>query len=118
MVPDRHALLAELAQREQRLAERLASRATQVRRVVDTATLQMISRMEYVLRERSRRVSQAEQLLRQLDPKMALRRGYSLVRNEAHTLIRGVSDVKLGETLTITTAHAIIRAGVIDATQK
>jgi exodeoxyribonuclease VII large subunit len=118
LVPDRHALLAELAQREQRLAERLNSRAVQVRRVVDMAALQMIDRMTRVLRDHTRHVAQAEQLLRQLDPKMALRRGYSLVRNEAHALIRGADDVKLGETLTITTAHAIIRAGVIDAKQK
>jgi exodeoxyribonuclease VII large subunit len=118
LVPDRHALLAELAQREQRLAERLAGRAVQVRRTVDTASLQMIDRMERVLRDHTRHVAQAEQLLRQLDPKMVLRRGYSLVRGETHTLIRDAHDVKLGETLTITTAHAIIRAGVIDAKQK
>lgn len=118
LVPDRHAFLAELAQREQRLAERLAGRAAQVRQVVDTAALRMVERMERVLRDRTRHVSQAEQLLRQLDPKTVLQRGYSLVRNEERALIRDVRDVKLGETLTITTAHAIIRAGVIDAKQK
>jgi exodeoxyribonuclease VII large subunit len=118
LVPDRHALLAELSQREQRLAERLTARAERVRQQVDTAASKMIARLTYVLSERRRDIAQAELTLRQLDPKTVLQRGYSLVRGEGNKLIRDVHDVKLGETLTITTAHAIISAGVTDAKQK
>jgi exodeoxyribonuclease VII large subunit len=71
-----------------------------------------------VLTDRARHIAQAESLLTALDPKNILRRGYSLVRGQHGQLIRGAHDVKLGETLTITTAHAIIQAGVIDAKQK
>lgn len=118
LVPDRHALLAELAQREARLADRLAGRAAEIRRVVDTAATRMIDRMQYILEQSKRDVAQAMLLLKQLDPKVVLQRGYSLVRGEGGRLIRDVHDVKLGETLTIQTAHAIIRAGVTDAKQK
>jgi exodeoxyribonuclease VII large subunit len=118
LVPDRHALLAELAQREKRLADRLAARTTEIRRFLQTATAHMIERMQYVLGERKQHIVQAELLLKQLDPKVVLQRGYSLVRNQKGQLIRYVHDVKLGETLEIQTAHAIIQVGVIDAKQK
>lgn len=118
LVPDRHALLAELAQREKRLADWLAVRVADVRRIVDTAANRMVERMQYVLAERKRHIAQAELLLKQLDPKVVLQRGYSLVRGKNGQLIRDVHDVKLGETLEIQTARAIIQAGVIDAKQK
>lgn len=118
LVPDRHALLAELAQREQRLADALTTRAAHMRRTVTAAAAKMIARLEYVLSERRRDIAQAQQTLRQLDPKTVLQRGYSLVRAQNGQLIRDVHDVKSGDVLTITAAHAIIRAGVIDATQK
>ncbi|HVI69310.1 MAG TPA: exodeoxyribonuclease VII large subunit [Magnetospirillaceae bacterium] len=117
VVPDRHALLAELDQREQRLAERVAARAAEVRGLVDTATARMISRLEHILGDRLRAVTQAESLLRQLDPKVILRRGYSLVRDEKGKLVKDAAKITPGNVLTITTARAIIRAGVIDAKQ-
>jgi exodeoxyribonuclease VII large subunit len=118
LVPDRHALLAGLAQREQRLADRLSGRAADVRRTVDSAALRMIARLEYVLAERGKYIQQAQLLLKQLDPKVVLQRGYSLVRAANGTLVRSGKHVKPGDILTITAEHAIIRAGVIDAKQK
>ncbi len=117
LVPDRHAMLAELVQREQRLAERLESRASEVRGLVHTAATRMIARLEHVLADRAKIIQQAELLLKQLDPKVVLQRGYSLVRDEKGNLIKNAAKITPGNVLTITTAHAIIRAGVIDAKQ-
>lgn len=117
LVPDRQALAAELTQRQKRLAQLFASRISAVRRTLETATQQMINRLDQMLAQQRRQIEQAQLLLKQLDPRVVLQRGYSVVRGARGQLIRGVHDVKLGETLEITSAHAIIRAGVIDATQ-
>ncbi len=117
LVPDRQALLAELAQREQRLAQRLESRTADVRGLVNTAATRMIARLERVLGDRAKIIQQAELLLKQLDPKVVLQRGYSLVRDEKGNLVKNAAKITPGNVLTITTARAIIRAGVIDAKQ-
>lgn len=117
LVPDRLAMLGELAQRERRLAAQVEKRVAQTRVVVNTAAKHMIERLERVLNEQSRRVKQSEQLLRQLDPKVVLQRGYALVRDEKGNLVKDAAKITPGNVLTIAVAHAIIRAGVIDAKQ-
>lgn len=118
LVPDRHALLAELAQRERRLYERLANRAEHVRRRIDLATSHMLEHLRHAFNDRKRQVQQAELLLKQLDPTVVLKRGYALVRDEHGALVRGAGQLKEGDVLTIQVARAIIKAGVINATQK
>lgn len=117
LVPDRQALIGELAQREHRLAERIESRLAEVRHLVNTAAIRMVERLEAVVTERSRYIHQAEQLLRQLDPKVVLQRGYSLTRDQKGNIVNDGAKITPGDVLTITTARAIIRAGVIDAKQ-
>lgn len=117
LVPDRHALLAELSQREKRLAQQLESRAKEVRKVVDSAAIRMVGNLQQLLQENRRRIAQAELLLRQLNPKAVLQRGYSLVRDERGALVTDAAKITPGTVLTITAARAIIRAGVIDAKQ-
>lgn len=118
LVPDRHAILAELEQRERRLYQRIELRAVDVRKQIDTAAIRMINRLQYVLNERRRDLAHAELLLKQLDPKVVLKRGYALVRDANKKVVRAPGDVKPGDIVTIIAAHAIIRAGVIDATQR
>lgn len=117
LVPDRHAFLAELAQRERRLSERMEGRVSEITRLVNTVASRMASRLDYVLNDRIKLVTQAELLLKQFDPKVVLQRGYSLVRDQKGNLVKDAAKITPGEMLTITTARAIIRAGVIDAKQ-
>jgi exonuclease VII large subunit len=56
-------------------------------------------------------------ILRQLDPKLALRRGYALVRDANGRLI-GDKPPKPNQTLSIETSKFIIKAGVKDARKK
>ncbi len=117
LVPDRAALLAELAQREQRLAERIRSCAEQIRQKIAGASEQMFARLQSHLADRAKQIAQAEALLKQLDPKVVLQRGYSLVRDEKGKLVKNAAKITPGTVLTIELSRAIIRAGVIDAEQ-
>ncbi len=119
LVPDRRALLVEIVQREKRLAGRIEQRAHTIRQTVDAAALRMIHHLQYALTDRLRHVAQAELLLKQLDPAVVLRRGYSLVRDAGGKIIRGnATGVKLGDKLTVTTEYAIMTTGVIDVQRK
>ncbi|MGH7196265.1 MAG: exodeoxyribonuclease VII large subunit [Candidatus Saccharimonadales bacterium] len=115
LVPDREALARELTQRERRLAERMANRATQLHQQAENAASSMLARLQSVLDERKRQVAQAKLVLKQLDPKTVLQRGYALVRDEKGRLVRGnAANISVGDELTVTTSHAIIKAGVKD----
>ncbi|HKX73280.1 MAG TPA: exodeoxyribonuclease VII large subunit [Candidatus Saccharimonadales bacterium] len=112
LVPDRQAVIKELTQRERRLYERLAMRFAALRRLVDDAPQLMVARIDAAVVEHTRRLHHAQRLLKQLDPKVVLQRGYALVRTTQNTLVKNVNDVKKGDLLTITLAHAILKAEV------
>ncbi len=115
LVPDRYALIRELGQRERRLYERMVNRTTELRRRVERAASQMVGRVADALGDTQRRLAQARLVLRQLDPKVALRRGYALVRDQRGKLVRGTVDqIKPGDKLTIHTTSAILGVGVND----
>lgn len=118
LVPDRHAMLAELTQREHRLTERVLHRFTATRQKIDTAAAHMLTAMQQALTNQRRQLKQAELLLKQCDPQTALQRGYALVRNEQQAIVRDSKALRPGDVLTIDVAHAIITAGVINAKQK
>lgn len=112
LVPDRQAVIKELTQRERRLYERLEMRFTSIKRLVSDAPELMVARIEAAVVEHTRRLHHGQRLLKQLDPKVVLQRGYALVRTQNNTLIKKVNDVKKGDLLTITLAHAILKAEV------
>lgn len=112
LVPDRRAMIQEVTQREHRLFERVTNRVESIKRLVRDSPIRMATRLEYVLAERRRHVQHAARILTQLDPKVVLRRGYALVRTEKDTLVKQANDVKIGDLLTISLAHAILKAEV------
>lgn len=112
LVPDRHAMIRELNQREHRLYERINARLAVVRRLASDAPELMLARIDSAIVEHQRRLRHAQQLLQQLDPKVVLKRGYAIVRTAQGRLPKKASDVKIGDVLTITLAHAILKAEV------
>lgn len=118
LVPDRAAILAELTQREKRLADMLSTHAETIRRTLALALSTMLKQIELAVGERRQHIKQAELLLKQLDPHIVLQRGYALVRDAKNQIVRQASQARPGDVLTITLAHAIIEAGVINATTK
>jgi exodeoxyribonuclease VII large subunit len=118
LVPDRAALLAELAQREQRLADRITTHIERVSQTVAAAPQHMFERLQARLADYTKQIAQAESLLKQLNPKVVLQRGYALVRDQKGNIVKNDAKITPGTVLTIELARAIIRAGVIDAKQK
>jgi exodeoxyribonuclease VII large subunit len=113
LVPDRQAFIRELTQLEQRLYERIAVRTAELRRKLDGAAADMLQHINHTLADYRLRVLHAEALLKQLDPKTVLRRGYALIRDAQGRLIRGRAEhIKPGDQLTITTSSAILKTGV------
>lgn len=119
LVPDRRAWLNELTQRERRLYERMVRRVQDIRHKTDTAPSYMLAHLSHHFADASRRVAHAEQLLKQLDPRVVLQRGYALVRTQKGELVRAdAANITTGDTLTVSTSHAIIEAGVKNVTRK
>lgn len=118
LVPDRRAIIAEISQRERRLYERIVTRLVSLRRLIDDAPQLMVARIDAAVVEHSRRLHHAQRLLKQLDPKVVLQRGYALVRGENGQLLKKVNDVKKGDVLAITLAHAILKAEVTHVDSK
>jgi exodeoxyribonuclease VII large subunit len=118
LVPDRKAIIAEINQRERRLYERIVTRFVNLRRLIDDAPQLMVARIDAAVVEHTRRLHHAQRLLKQLDPKVVLQRGYALVRDQNGALLKQVNDVKKGDTLAITLAHAILKAEVTHVDSK
>ncbi|HSW81095.1 MAG TPA: exodeoxyribonuclease VII large subunit [Candidatus Saccharimonas sp.] len=117
LAPDRHAITRELDQREHRLYQRLEHQLTDVQRLLRETPQLMLARLESAVVEHKRRIHHAEQLLKQLDPSVVLRRGYALVHVN-NKLVKKANDVKTGDLLTIALAHAILKAEVIHVSTK
>lgn len=112
LVPDHRDLLREIGHQERHLLERLDTRLGDINRQVNSAAGDMLMRMERALNEHSQSLRRAEMVLNQLNPRTVLNRGYALVRDASGKLVRSAADAKVGDTLTITTANAIMDVGV------
>ena len=64
----------------------------------------------------TRRYDTMRQVMRQLDPRAVLKRGYALVRDHMGSIVK--SRPLTGDNLTIETAHFIIETEVKDARAK
>lgn len=113
LVPDSQELLRDIGHQEKHLLHRLDTRLSDIRRLVADSAQNMLGHIEHALSEYEQSVSRAEMVLRQLDPKVVLRRGYALVRDSAGRLVKGAGDgIKPGDKLAISLSNAIIYVGV------
>ena len=110
LIPDKQALLRELQHKKRHMIITMQSRSTALHKQVSATATQLMSRMQHMLKNQARQVAHAEQLLRQLDPKTVLRRGYGLVRNQQGALLK--TKPQVGDKITIELNQAIIKAGV------
>lgn len=115
LVPDRQALLRELSQNERHLAERLASQLSDAKRRVNEVGKHMLQHIDRGYQEQKLALQRAQLVLRQLDPKVVLARGYAMVHDAQNRLVRGTAKgLKPGDEITISTQYAIIKSGVIN----
>jgi exodeoxyribonuclease VII large subunit len=117
LVPDRLALLQTLEVKKHQLTLRLDKRLHLLRQQVDATTDKLLHKVQQQIVQQQRRVHYAKQVLRQLNPKTVLQRGYSLVRHE-QKVITDASSVKVGDELQIELSRAILQVGVQDVHKK
>ncbi len=117
LVPDREALIRELHHKQRRMFTQLSSHRERLQRHTKQAIERLLGRLSGALDTQRRHVHYARQTLRQLDPKVVLQRGYSLVRTEKG-LVKDASTLKPGDTIAIELSSSIIKAGVHDVQPK
>lgn len=119
LVPDRQAVIEGLRHKRRHMLVRLQARRQRVIQQVDAAIERLLVRMRHKLETQQRHVQYARQTLRQLDPKVVLRRGYGLVRDEKGAVVRGgANEVKPGDRLVVELYESIINVGVQDVRKK
>lgn len=118
LVPDRAALSRELHQKQQRMMTQLSARRERIQRHTTLTVERLLTRLQQSLNGQVRHVAYARQTLRQLDPKVVLRRGYALVRDSRQAIVHDPARLKAGDEVVIETANAIINAGVTNVQPK
>lgn len=115
LVPDRDAVRQDVLHRQRHMASRLQHRVHAANVRAGMAAQHLLGRIGQVLVRERRRVEYAEQILRQLDPRVVLQRGYALVRDGQGKVVSGA---KPGDRLTIETVHEIMDVGVENVRKK
>lgn len=115
LVPDQQEVLSDAMHKERHLLQQLEGRLGTISQTVTDAGRRMLTQFDHTVTEYAQRLRSAELVLKQLDPKVVLNRGYALVRNAGGTLVRGdAAGLKPGDELTVAISHAIIYTGVKD----
>lgn len=113
LVPECDVILRQIAREQQVCTLRLTSRLETTKSGVDNQIQQCVDMLESSLANYRQHVSQYSTLLRQLDPKVVLKRGYALVRdNKNHLLRANAKDLKPGDMINVTLESATIEAEV------
>jgi exodeoxyribonuclease VII large subunit len=117
LVPDRQAIISELHHKNRHMLTRLGARREQILHQVSTTVERLLGRMRHKLETQARHVQYARQTLRQLDPKVVLRRGYALVRDERGNIAKS-TELQPGDVIAIELDKSIIKAGMQDVRKK
>lgn len=113
LVPDQKELLRDIGHKEKHLLQQIDVRLQDIKRQLSDAAGKMIERMGHAAGEYQQNVRRAALVLRQLDPRVVLKRGYALVRDAEGLLVKGSAEgIKPGDELTVATEGAIIDVGV------
>jgi len=117
LVPDKRETIARVEYVERRLMTRIRERGNEVRQQVERLDEGLRLQTHRAFTATSRRLEHIELVLKQLDPRLALRRGYAIARFN-QTILRQSSLVKPGDEIEIELQDGIINAGVHHVSQK
>lgn len=112
LVPDKRELVARLAHNVHRMTMLMERRLHSLQQTVAVAQTIMLDLLTDHYESLNDRASRLAIVLKQLDPCLALRRGYAFVRLADGSLLRGGALPTVGDDLTIESEIAIITAGV------
>lgn len=117
LVPDRREILAQVAHSREIIMDTLERRKHTISNAVDVVRQQVFSHVQQRQKELAKHLQLTQTILKQLNPKTVLNRGYALVRDAQGKIARG-AGVKIGDTLDIELESAIIKAGVTNVQAK
>ncbi len=117
LTPDAHELHQRLSLTKTRLKERLHAKVEEQLRFIQHQRRSLGERMIAQISQLNAQLRSYRQLLGQLHPSVALRRGYSLVRHN-DKLLRDGRALQAGERLSIETSRAIIESEVRNVRNK
>jgi exodeoxyribonuclease VII large subunit len=109
LVPGRR--LEDLEQRLLRSFDRLGHRVTQIKDSTAAAERRLAAFEQLVLSDRRNRVAALERMLRSVDPKAVLNRGYAIVKSK-NKILKNPNAVKIGDPLMIQLAEGNLDAKV------
>lgn len=109
LVPDRHEMQALVQRDVVRMIRRLEQRVATLRDGVATAQVSMLDKLQKSYDRLRVHYEQGALLLRQLDPRMVLKRGYSLLKDVSGRI---VTQVNIGDNVQIETKQMLINAEV------
>jgi exodeoxyribonuclease VII large subunit len=113
LVPDKRAVLEQLASRQDRLVITVRHTLKQVRQELAGHAQVLQRSAQHVLSQARTQMELRQQLLTAYDPQAALKRGYALVRLHG-TVVRSGADLKAQDKIAVQLADAQLTASVID----
>lgn len=118
LVPDRREYLAETTNHVRWMLNQIDTKLQWQKDEARNAQQRMLESMQRRIEKTQQRARELSAVIGQLDPRLALRRGYSLARLPDGRLLRDGSSVKPGDTFTLELTKHIIEAGVTNVRQK
>lgn len=116
LVPSRQEILARVDSELKRVLARSERGLDELAGKVESDHATMLATIESSFSDLTRRYDTLRQVLRQVDPRLVLNRGYALVRDEAGRNLQ--TRPNTGDNLTVETAQFIIETEVKNARQK
>lgn len=117
LVPDRREIMATVDANLKNLLVKFENNLLGVSGKLSRQRADMLTYLEQIISDSEMRQSYLSAVLKQLDPRTVLNRGYSIVRDAKGKIVTG-GNVGVGERLTIENAKCIIKAEVKNARQK
>ncbi|MEO5690921.1 MAG: exodeoxyribonuclease VII large subunit [Candidatus Saccharimonadales bacterium] len=115
IVPDRQEIIRQTTDTVRHIIRSMQQRAVELGDKIRDQRCTQLRIIEQTVADMRQRVMMQSALIKQLDPKQALHRGYSLLYDEKGTVI---TDASVGEIVTIETKISTITAGVTHVSKK
>ena len=116
IVPARHEIVERIDSSLKQVLSQMDHTTTDLADEVNEREKGLFETIERQIDDLTRRYDTMRQVMRQLDPRAVLKRGYALVRDHMGSIVK--SRPLAGDNLTIETAHFIIETEVKDARAK
>lgn len=110
--------LNQTINRFRQAGEQIEIKITQYGVGIDTNTSRLDTRMEYLVTEKNLLVDNLERLLKSLDYRQVLKRGYSITFSKTGKVIKDLSEIIVGETMITQLALGSINSVIKEKKQK